>query len=97
MNTYKVGNVVRLKGVWTDPNAADAPIDPAVVIIKYTDPLGATTSVTYPSTIIKESVGIYHLDVSINVAGLWWYDTISTGVGAARAENSFLVEATHVP
>lgn len=94
---YLTGNVIRLKANWTDPNANNIAIDPTTVTFRYADPLGAVTSFTYPTTVVKEAVGIYHLDVSVTTPGTWWYDALSTGTGQARAEGNFVVLASKVP
>ena len=94
---YLTGNVIRLKANWTDPNNNNAIIDPTTVTFRYADPTGVVTTATYPIGVIKEGVGIYHLDVAVNIAGTWWYDAISTGIAQARAEASFVVLAPKVP
>ena len=93
---YLIGNVIRLRGVWTDPNNSNVPIDPTTVTFRYADPTGNVTAFTYPTNVVKEAVGIYHLDVSANISGLWWYDAVSTGTAQARMENNFLILASKV-
>jgi hypothetical protein len=96
---YLNGNVVRLKGTWTDPNSTppNNPIDPSVITLKYQDPTGATTTVTYPAApIIKESTGVYHADIAVAVAGKWTYDWLSTGIAQARTETNFQVTQSQI-
>jgi hypothetical protein len=96
---YIVGNVVRMKANWTDPNSnpPNAPIDPTTITFRYADPTGVVTSFVFPASVVKEAVGAYHLDVVCNIAGDWWYDAFSTGVAQARAESKFTVLASRVP
>jgi len=96
---YLVGNPIRLRAVWTDPNNANAPIDPTTVTVKYADPTGTITTVIYPSApIVKESTGIYHIDVLVTVSGKWTYDWIGSGaVAPSRAEKEFVVLQSEIP
>ena|SRR5438105_2425749 len=94
---YLVGNVIRLTAIWVDPNNANAPIDPNTITFKYVDPTGLSTTAIYPAGVIRDGVGVYHLDIPVNVAGTWWYDSIATGAGVSRAENSFVVLASKIP
>lgn len=94
---YLVGNVIRMKANWTDPNNNNLPVDPTVVSFRYADPTGAVTTNTYPTLVVKEAVGIYHLDVICNTVGTWWYDAISTGTAQARAEGNFVILPSKVP
>lgn len=55
-------------------------VDPSTVQISYQDPtMGAKTTITYPAGgVIKDAVGLYHLDVdTTGKPGLWRYEWIS--------------------
>lgn len=94
---YTIGNVVRTKATFTDPNNANAAVDPSVVTVSYMAPGGTITSITYPSAgTVRESTGIYHADIPVASWGTWYYDWTATGVGAARLENSFQVLPTQI-
>lgn len=87
-NAYDVGQIVRFKGTFTDPNNNDAPIDPTDVYIAYLDPSENLTTLHYDVDVDlkKESTGIYYVDVEMDEAGRWYYRVYSTGVGQAAGE-----------
>jgi hypothetical protein len=58
--TYMSGALVRETGRFYDVTGALA--DPTAVTLKYKIGTGATQSVTFPGTIIRESVGTFHYD-----------------------------------
>lgn len=91
-NVYDVGDRVRLRGVFTDLAGADT--DPTTIVCKYQDPSGNETSVTYPTTIVKESTGRYYLDLDIDEAGTWHYRWNGTGAVVAAGEQSFIARDT---
>lgn len=68
---YVNGSKVTVRAVFRDDDGAL--FDPTVVIAKYATPANAVTSLTYPTTIVKDAVGLYHLDITVNRAGDWRY------------------------
>jgi hypothetical protein len=90
-NTYDKGDLVRLSASFT--TAAGAALDPTVVICQVKSPAGTTTSYTYGvgETIMRESMGHYHIDLSASIAGTWHYRWYSTGTGQAADEGYFTV------
>lgn len=53
-------------------------VDPATVKLSYQPPTGAAVVFTYPASIIKDAVGLYHYDVdTTGKVGLWTYEWIS--------------------
>jgi hypothetical protein len=94
-NLYSVGDVVRLSGAFTSSSVA---VDPSVVTVTIREPTGSRTTYTYGvgAAVVKDSVGNYHLDHTIAMAGFHWYRWLSTGVGAAASEQKFNVRKLEV-
>jgi hypothetical protein len=92
MNSYDVGDLVRVTATFT--NAAGTVADPAAVTARYRSPSGTTTTLTYgvDAELVKESTGVYHVDISASESGTWSYRFASTGSGQAANEESFFVE-----
>lgn len=95
-NVYDVGDLVRVSGVFTDVDDED--IDPTTVTFKFTDPLDNTTSYTYvtDAEVVWDSKGHYHVDVSVDESGTWYYRWSSTGTGQAAEEGSLVVRPTRI-
>ena len=92
--SYQVGDLVRATGTFT--NAALAPIDPSAVFGQYRDPSGNTTTLTYgvDAALVRDSQGIYHIDIKVDEPRNWHYRFYSTGTGQAANEASFHVVGT---
>lgn len=99
-SVYDVGDLVRISGAFA--NEDDIDVDPTVVTFKFTDPLGSTTDYIYDvdpevdPELVRESVGHYHVDISIDEAGAWYYRWSSTGIGQAAEEDSFVVRKSRI-
>lgn len=92
MNSYDKGDLVRLTATFT--NSAGVATDPTAVTCQVKSP-SATTTYTYnPGTVVKDSTGVYHLDVSASAAGQWWYRWEGTGAVEQADEGTFVVEAS---
>lgn len=92
MAAYDLGDLVRIAGVFT--NAAGTGIDPDDVFVKYKDPSGNVTTLTYgtDAELVRDSAGNYHVDVDADEAGHWDYRFYSTGTGQAAEEAFFRVD-----
>lgn len=95
-NTYDRGDKVRLKATVRD--SAGALVDPTSIVLRVRDPGQALGSPTLYSggSIVKDSVGLYHCDVDVNLAGTWRYRWESTGGAIAAEEGEFEVRASGV-
>lgn len=75
----------RLEGIPTDPTAVSffikSPGDSAVEYVYGTD-----------SEVVKESTGVYYMDVPLDESGRWDYRIVSTGTVVAAYEDHFFVE-----
>lgn len=88
-NVYDRGQVVRLSTSFTVKSSGLA-IDPTVVSVSVKDPAGTLTTRQYlvDAAVIKDSVGNYHYDLSLDAAGRYTYRWFSTGTGQAAKENA---------
>jgi hypothetical protein len=93
VNSYDAGDLVRVSVVWTD--ADSAAVDPDVVRFKFRPPNGTLTTYLYltDAELVKDSVGNYHVDVSVtNQPGTWNYrfeGETSGGVAQGADEHEF--------
>jgi hypothetical protein len=94
MNTYDVGDLVRLTGTFTDLTAALA--DPTTVTLKTRGPFDATSTVVTlaGAQVVKDSTGVYHYDFAPTEAGVYSYEWIGTGAVATAEPGSFFVRAS---
>ena len=95
LSTYDKGDLVRVTGTFTD--SAGSATDPSVVICQYVDPSGNTVSKTYitDAEVVKDSTGVYHLDIDADEVGSWHYRWYATGTGQSAGENSFNVRNSY--
>lgn len=95
-NTYDVGDVVRLRGIFKD--AAGALANPTTIRLKVRIPTTPTTEVTYTygvdGGLIRNSVGDHSYDYPPTVSGRYFYRWIGTGSIVTADEKSFLVRKT---
>lgn len=93
---YDLNDLVRCKARFRNPDNADAYVDPTTVTFKFKNPAGTTTTYVYgtDAQLVKESTGVYRVDVAANAAGTWHWRFESTGTGKAAEEGTFRVEAT---
>ena len=94
MNSYPVGNLVRVSVAFTD--SAGAAVDPTVVKVQVRNPAGTIVVATFgpDAAVVKASAGHYYLDVDASSPGEWMYRWYATGSGQAAAEGVFTVEAS---
>lgn len=83
-NVYLIGNRVRLSAAFTDINGTAS--DPTVASLTVKAPDGTTTT---PSP-TKDSVGNYHADIDVGMAGPWAYRWAGSGALVAAAEGLLL-------
>lgn len=108
MNTFDIGDTVRMRGVFT--NSAGAAVDPSTVTMQYrpffADPASYNTVIYGPGAIVKGATGDYFLDLDIRsgtggyseatMYGKWFYRWNGTGNNAAAAEGMFEVRTRNV-
>jgi hypothetical protein len=86
--TYQIGDLVVVKGRFTDPDE---------VYCKVKNPAGNITTYEYgvDSELVKDSDGVYSLNIDAITKGTWHYRFYSAGAGQAAAESHFKVENTN--
>ena len=80
-------------------NSAKALTDPTVVVYKYRAPSATTTTTLVygvDGALVRESVGVYHVDVSLTESGTWKERWQSTGIVQAASQGEFGVEASNL-
>jgi len=90
---YDIGDLARCSAAFT--TLAGVAIDPTVLVFRFKNPAGTTTTYTYGTgpQVVKDSTGNYHVDLSTATAGLWLYWFEATGTAQAVEEGSFYVDA----
>jgi hypothetical protein len=97
MDAYSVGDLVRLSVTFT--NAAGTETDPTSIHFKYKAPSDAVvTDLTYGSDpeVVKDSAGVFHVDLSADEAGVWVWRFEGTGAVEQSDEGQFLVQQSDV-
>jgi len=71
-------------------------VNPDAIMFKVKTPAGVVTTYTYgtDAALVRDSTGVYHVDVSVAEAGEYVYRFWSTGTGQAASEGQFVVKAT---
>jgi hypothetical protein len=94
MSEYDVGSLVRVTGTFKDSTGAVT--DPALVQFKYLTPAGAATTYVYGthSQLVKDSTGVYHVDVTLGSTGTYRVRFESSGTGQASQESSLVAKYT---
>lgn len=76
-------------------NSAGTAIDPTALTLVVKPGDGAATTYTYGTgaTIVKDSVGNYHADVTVTSrsGGTWYYKWTATGTYVGMAQGAFAV------
>lgn len=90
MNNYNQNTLVRCSVTFTDASNGVA-ADPTAVTVAVTDPNGASTA---PAA-VKDGVGLYHVDVTPTVQGIWTYGFTGTGAVVAYGEGQFFAEPSN--
>jgi hypothetical protein len=93
-STYDIGDVVRISSIFTQ---SDVSIDPTTVTLALTAPDGTQATYSYAgTTIVKDSTGNYHVDVSPTQHGTYRYRWASTGTAQGAEEGWFQVRLRRV-
>ncbi|NJO31399.1 MAG: hypothetical protein HC874_30465 [Richelia sp. SL_2_1] len=72
--------------------------DPTSVIFKYKNPNGTITVLAYgvDSALVRESTGIYYVDLDVDSSGLWFYRFEGSGTVKAASESKFTVRISGI-
>jgi hypothetical protein len=82
-NIYYPGSMTRLSGpgggpLFTDINGNAA--DPTTVSLFVIKPDGTGTTYLYPGAVVRDGIGQYHYDLTLDQKDKWLYEWIGTGV-----------------
>ncbi|RJX20811.1 MAG: hypothetical protein C4570_03380 [Ammonifex sp.] len=79
------GKLIRLSLAFTD--ASDAAVDPTTVSVRIRPPDGVKATYVYgvDAELVRDGVGNYHFDLSLEQYGMYGYYAWSTGTGQAAA------------
>lgn len=86
-NSYVVGDVIRVYGVFTANGVATDPTT-ITLYIKST-PTGQSTFTYAGAQIVRDSIGNYHYDYTTTASGTYYYRYEATGTVVAAAEGIF--------
>lgn len=97
MSDTKVMNPTSVTSTVTFVDDEGTATDPSGIIAYWMDPAGNVTPYTYAvgGEVIRDAVGVYHMDLVADVVGTWWVRWL--GVGLTTQEDYFVVTDTHVP
>lgn len=90
MATFDKGQLVRVSAEFQNPSTG-ADVDPTTVKFDWRVGTGTVTTYTYPTTIVKDSVGNYHVDIDASTVGTYYWRFYGTGSNQAADEGSFEV------
>lgn len=93
-NTYDLGDKVQLRGTFTHEGEI---ADPITVRVLYKGPSGSVVTKTYPTDpeIIKESEGVYSIEILPGVPGIWHY-RMDDGLDNVAEEGRFQVKVSNL-
>jgi len=88
---YDIGDLVRLSATFTD--TAGALTDPTATTFSIKVPSGTVTTYTYGVTadIVRDSLGLFHVDYSPLAEGIHYYRFVGTGACQTADEAPFYI------
>ena len=91
--SYDKEDAVRCQAEFRTVNTNEL-VDPDTVIFKFKDPNGTIITYTYgvDSELVKDSVGIYYVDIDIDSDGIWFYRFEGSGNHQAAGEAKFSIK-----
>lgn len=90
---FDIGDCVRATATFT--NSSGVVADPTAVAVSFLDPEGVKTIVSGGS-VVKDSTGVYHVDIVPEKAGVYWVRFDGTGAVIAAEEVQFTVRSKRV-
>lgn len=91
-----IGDTASVRATFT--NLAGAVADPTIITFRAKSPAGVTTSYVYATDaeVVKESTGVYRLDLPCLLAGTYWVRWEGTGAVTASGEMAVNVKVSRV-
>lgn len=86
--SYPIGDGFRLQGTFT---VDDVLTDPSTIVFQLKDPDDIITTFTYgtDAEVVRDSLGVYHMDVTVTKPLTWYYRIVGTGAVIAAVEGAF--------
>jgi RecJ-like exonuclease len=93
---FSLGASVRVRGKFKYPSTGVL-FDPTTVKASYRHEANVVTTKTYgpDPELVKESTGIYYIDINANAVGNWYWRIFSQGTGQTAEEGTFKVPASN--
>lgn len=90
MDNYFQGSRVRVTGTFENENHVLT--DPTTIVAKVENPNGVKTTYTYltDAALVRQSTGIYYVDIDVNIAKIWSYRFEGAGLVEAASQGSFM-------
>lgn len=91
--TVQLGDSVRASNVFT-VFGTETELDPDDVFVSVKTPAAVLTTYEYlvDVELVRDALGMFHIDINADEAGLWYVRWFSEGNGQAADEESFTVE-----
>lgn len=88
MDNFIQGNLVRIKCTFQDLLGVDT--DPTTVTAKVEDPAKTVNTYVYLTDpeVVRETTGVYYIDVNLNQGGIWHYRFEGEGDLKAASQDS---------
>lgn len=96
INTYNVGQLVRITGIFLDAFGAAA--DPTTATLSVLWPSGTSQVYEYggsPEVVYRDGVGSYFIDLDATESGDYHYKWEGTGTADSTDEDQFTVFPSH--
>jgi hypothetical protein len=89
----QIGNTARSTGTFRDSGDDDAAVDPESVFVVVREPSGVETEYEYDvdAAVVRDSVGVYRIDIVLDQAGYWYFRWHSGGTRPASTEKTLNV------
>ena len=98
-NEHDINDLIRLSAAFTDA-LTNAALDPTAVTLKIRRRAKGVTTTTYTygvdAGLVRDGVGLYHLDYTPTAAGDYYYRFTGTGAAQAAEEKFFRVRTSQV-
>jgi hypothetical protein len=89
---WHIGDLPRITATFT--NDAGALVDPDTLVCKVKKPDGTVTSYVFGTAVelVRDSLGVYHIDIALTQAKNWFYRFEATGTRTVANEGTIIVQ-----
>lgn len=96
VSRYDFGDLATLRATFVSTDGV-TPADPSYVAFLTLNPFGSVATYVYGAagaSVVRDGVGGYRTDFTIDAVGSWFYRSVGTGGVQAAGEWSFIVDAS---